>query len=227
MAKRHYRAWTPGEEQDYPSWVARHLHLTWLERARKYSIERKPRTKESLRTKYRLLEKDIRRHRRPMWKTPSRLGRQNPRRLGRGQHRTWPSPISISTPTPSEHRSDDPSPLAMRVMRPPTPTRVARPQNHGQTARSTQGPKLTVQSPAKYAHRRGFETHWVGFVRVRGITPGRACPKRRSKQSDVLTTFSVAGYEKEHRVPSRSLVAPSKIDLLWQLLYHICGRTRQ
>ncbi|PYH67170.1 uncharacterized protein BO88DRAFT_466646 [Aspergillus vadensis CBS 113365] len=26
---------------------------------------------------------------------------------------------------------------------------------------STQGPKLTVQSPAKCAHRRGFEAHWV------------------------------------------------------------------
>ncbi|KAI3041461.1 hypothetical protein CBS147353_11871 [Aspergillus niger] len=161
MAKRHYRAWTPGEEQDYPSWVARHLHLTWPERARKYSIERKPRTKESLRTKYRLLEKDIRRHRRPMCKTPSRLRRRIPWRQGRGQHRTWPSPNSISTPSPSEHRSDDPTPLRMRMMRPPAPTRVARPQDHGQTARSTQGPKSTVQSPAKCAHRRGFEAHWV------------------------------------------------------------------
>ncbi|KAL7649047.1 hypothetical protein ACMYSQ_012555 [Aspergillus niger] len=139
-----------------------------------------------------------------MCKTPSRLGRQIPRRLGRGQHRTRPSPISISTPTPSEHRSDDPSPLAMRVMRPPAPTRIARPQNHGQTARSTQGPKLTVQSPAKCAHRRGFETHWV-----------RKGPRDHS------------GYEKEHGVPSRSLVAPSKIDLLWQLMYHISGRMRQ
>ncbi|GLA78608.1 hypothetical protein AtubIFM55763_011622 [Aspergillus tubingensis] len=204
MAKGHYRAWTPGEEQDYPSWVARHLHLTWLERARKYSIERKPRTKESLRTKYRLLEKDIRRHRRPMCKKPSRLRRRIPRRQGRGRRKTRSSPISISTPTPSEHRSDDPSPLAMRVMRPPAPTRVARPQDHGQTARSTQGPKSTVQSPAKCAHRRGFEMHWV-----------RKGPRDHS------------GYEKEHGAPSRSLVAPSKIDLLWQLLYHICGRTRQ
>ncbi|RDH26325.1 hypothetical protein BDQ94DRAFT_164578 [Aspergillus welwitschiae] len=70
-------------------------------------------------------------------------------------------PISISTPTPSEHRSDDPTPLRMRMMRPPASTRVARPQNHGQTARSTHGPKSTVQSPAKCAHRRGFEAHWV------------------------------------------------------------------
>ncbi|GAA93136.1 hypothetical protein AKAW_11248 [Aspergillus luchuensis IFO 4308] len=162
MAKRHHRAWTPGEEQDNPSWVARHLHLMWPERARKYSIERKPRTKESLRTKYRLLEKDVRRHRRPMCKTPSRLRHRIPRRLGRGQHRTWPSPVSISAPTPSEHRSDDSGPLRMREMRPPAPTRVARDtQNHGQAARSTQGPKSTVQSPAKCAHRRGFETLWV------------------------------------------------------------------
>ncbi|RDH26946.1 hypothetical protein BDQ94DRAFT_154795, partial [Aspergillus welwitschiae] len=40
-------------------------------------------------------------------------------------------------------------------------TRVAPPQNYGQTARSTQGPKSTVQSPAKCAQRRKFETHWV------------------------------------------------------------------
>ncbi|KAL7649081.1 hypothetical protein ACMYSQ_012525 [Aspergillus niger] len=92
----------------------------------------------------------------------------------------------------------------MRVMRPPASTRVAPPQNHGQTARSTQGPKSTVQSPAKCAHRRGFETHWV-----------RKGPRDHS------------GDGKDDGMPSRSLNAPSKIDLLWRLIYHISGRTRQ
>ncbi|BCR99952.1 uncharacterized protein AKAW2_50294S [Aspergillus luchuensis] len=116
----------------------------------------------------------------------------------------WSSPISVSTSTPSEHRSDGPAPLRMRMMRPPASTRVAPRQNHGQTARSTQGPKSTVQSPAKCAHRRGFETLWV-----------RKGPRDRP------------GDEKNNGMPSRSLNAPSKIDLLWRLTYHVFGRTRQ
>ncbi|PYH67094.1 uncharacterized protein BO88DRAFT_427262 [Aspergillus vadensis CBS 113365] len=186
MSKRHYRAWTPSKEQDYPSWVVYYLHLTWPERARKYSIKYKPRIKESLWTKYQLLEKDIRQHCYPICKIPSRL-RHNP------------------------------SPLRIRMIRLLTSTYVALPQNHGQTAQLIQGPKSTVQSLAKCAHRRGFKTHWVH----------KAYPIQWLKQSDVLTIFFIAGNEKDNGIPSRSLNAPSKIDLLWQLIYHVSGRTRQ
>ncbi|GKZ74915.1 hypothetical protein AnigIFM50267_001910 [Aspergillus niger] len=49
-----------------------------------------------------------------------------------------------------------------------------------------------------------FETHWV-----------RKGPRDHS------------GDEKDNGMPSRSLNAPSKIDLLWRLIYHVSGRTRQ
>ncbi|GIJ92752.1 hypothetical protein Asppvi_002030 [Aspergillus pseudoviridinutans] len=35
MPKRNYQAWTPGEESELQSWVARHLDLKWSERATK------------------------------------------------------------------------------------------------------------------------------------------------------------------------------------------------
>ncbi|PYH68092.1 uncharacterized protein BO88DRAFT_463996 [Aspergillus vadensis CBS 113365] len=205
MPKRHYRAWTPGEEHDYPSWVARHLHLTWPERARKYSVERKPRTRESLRTKYRLLEKDIRRHRPPNCKTPSRLRRRIPQRQDHSQRKAWPSSISISTPTPSEHRLDDPSVVAMLAMRQRTPTRVASHQNQNQTVLSTQALILTSQFSAK----RGSHMRLMsGLVEGWGNSPA-------------------AGNGSQHRASPRASTTSDEINRLWRLAYRVSGRTRQ
>ncbi|GAA92351.1 hypothetical protein AKAW_10465 [Aspergillus luchuensis IFO 4308] len=205
MPKRHYRAWTPGEERDYPSWVSRHLHLTWPERARLYSIERKPRTRESLRTKHRLLEKDIRRHRRPNSKPSSRLRRRIPQRKDHSQRKAWPSPISISTPTPSEHRLDDPSAVAMPGIRRRTPTRVVSHQNQKQTAPSTRALKLTSQISAK---RGSHMCLMRGLVKGWGNSPG-------------------AGNGSERRASPRASTTSDKIDRLWRSAYRVSGRTRQ
>lgn len=153
MAKRQYRAWTPEEENDYLPWVARHEHLTWPDRAKRYSIERKPRTKESLRTKFRLLEKAIRRHRRPTCQARSRIRRRIPSGQDRGLLETWSGSISISTPTPSEYSSDDQRPLPMRTMTRPVPTRIARPRQKSQVAVSTQDMKSTAKPPTQQESR--------------------------------------------------------------------------
>jgi hypothetical protein len=101
--KRNYRAWTPDEERELQSWVDRHPNLKWSERARKYSIERKPRTAESLRTKHRLLKKNIRRHQRSILTERSRHRQLSAKRQRRGQREAWLSSISINTPSPSEY----------------------------------------------------------------------------------------------------------------------------
>lgn len=150
MARRQYRAWTPEEERDYLRWVARHEHLTWPDRAKRYSIERKPRTKESLRTKFRLLEKDIRRYRR---QARSRIRRRIPSGQDRGMWKTWSGSISISTPTPSEYSSDDQRPLPMGTMTRPVPTRIACPRQKSQVAFSTQDMKPIAKSPIQQVSR--------------------------------------------------------------------------
>ncbi|GLA78706.1 hypothetical protein AtubIFM55763_011720 [Aspergillus tubingensis] len=224
MPKRHYRAWTPGEERDYPSWVSRHLHLTWPERARLYSIERKPRTRESLRTKHRLLEKDIRRHRRPNSKPSSRLRRRIPQRKDHSQRKAWPSPISISTPTPSEHRLDDPSAVAMPGIRRRTPTRVVSHQNQKQTAPSTRALKLTSQISAK---RGSHMCLMRGLVKGWGNSPGKSMPPCRDRSPLTLTTFLGAGNGSERRASPRASTTSDKIDRLWRSAYRVSGRTRQ
>ncbi|BCR99954.1 uncharacterized protein AKAW2_50296A [Aspergillus luchuensis] len=203
MPKRHYRAWTPGEERDYPSWVSRHLHLTWPERARLYSIERKPRTRESLRTKHRLLEKDIRRHRRPNSKPSSRLRRRIPQRKDHSQRKAWPSPISISTPTPSEHRLDDPSAVAMPGIRRRTPTRV-----------------ISAKRGSHMCLMRGLVKGW-------GNSPGKSMPPCRDRSPLTLTTFLGAGNGSERRASPRASTTSDKIDRLWRSAYRVSGRTRQ
>jgi hypothetical protein len=121
LDKRNYRAWTPDEERELQSWVDRHPNLKWSERARKYSIERKPRTAESLRTKHRLLKKNIRRHRRPILTERSRPRQLSAKRQRRGQHRSWLSSISISTPSPSDYEPKGQSPeMQVKARQKPT-----------------------------------------------------------------------------------------------------------
>lgn len=108
--KRNYRAWTPDEERELQSWVDRHPNLKWSERARKYSIERKPRTAESLRTKHRLLKKNIRRYRRTILTERPRPRQLSAKRQRRGQHKAWLSSISIRTPSPSDYEPKGQSP---------------------------------------------------------------------------------------------------------------------
>ncbi|RDH26633.1 hypothetical protein BDQ94DRAFT_164322 [Aspergillus welwitschiae] len=198
MPKRHYRAWTPGEEHDYPSW--------------------------SLRTKYRLLEKDIRRHRHPNCKPPSRLRRRIPPRQDHRQRKAWPSPISIGTPAPSEHRLDDPSAVAMPAMRPRTPTRVSGHQNQNQTAPSTWASKLTSQFSAE---RGSHMCLMRGLVEGWGNSPSKSMPPCRDRSPLTLTTFLGAGNGSERRASPRASTTSDKIDRLWRSAYRVSGRTRQ
>lgn len=163
MAKGHYRAWTPNEEDEYPSWVDCNRDLTWTERAKKYSKERKPRSKESLRTKYRLLQKDIRRHRHPIRKSSSR---RMPRRQARDRRDAWLSRVSISTPSPSEDGPADSGPPRMHATRSTPPTRIVRPRDNRPTARMTPRPKATISPSGERQNDGGVarwraETSWV------------------------------------------------------------------
>ena len=99
MTKREYQSWSPLEEANLPQWVARHLDLSWEERAEKYSSEvSKGRTSESLRSKYSQLRKGIKRHR-PIHGRPSSC-RRTAQQARHQQQRALNPPVSIVVPTP-------------------------------------------------------------------------------------------------------------------------------
>ncbi|GLA79100.1 hypothetical protein AtubIFM55763_001768 [Aspergillus tubingensis] len=208
MAKRRYRAGTPSEENEYPSWIARNLHLKWPQRAKKYSIERKPQSKESLRTKYQLLQRDIRRHRPPLRKSSSRHRCRIPKPPIHDRRGAWLSRVSISIPTPSEY-SPGGSPRPMRVRR-PAPARVAGPRHDGQTARTrmAQGRQAIIKTSTQRETGRDVTRRQVeGSLNHLG-----------TQQCVCLTLLGIE-LEKAGMIPSRWLRAPPKIDLLWKLLY--------
>lgn len=63
MRRRDYRPWSQEEEDNLEEWVAKHLSLTWDERAEIYSDTICPRSSESLRSKLRQVKRNIRRRR--------------------------------------------------------------------------------------------------------------------------------------------------------------------
>ena len=100
MTKQEYHSWSPLEEANLPQWVARHLELSWEERAEKYSSEvSKGRTSESLRSKYSQLRKGIRRHR-PIHGRPPSSCRWTAQQARHQQQRALNGPVSIVVPTP-------------------------------------------------------------------------------------------------------------------------------
>ena len=100
MTKREYHSWSPLEEANLPQWVARHLDLSWEERAEKYSSEvSKGRTSESLRSKYTQLRKGIKRHR-PIHSRPSSSCRRTAQQARHQQQRALNGPVSIVVPAP-------------------------------------------------------------------------------------------------------------------------------
>ncbi|KAE8145620.1 hypothetical protein BDV25DRAFT_144492 [Aspergillus avenaceus] len=129
---------------------------------------------------------------------------QNPgistdQRTASGPAGTWSGSISISTPTPSEYNSDDQSLLSVGTMMRLIPIRITRPRQKGQTASSTRDIRLTAKSPTRQENCREAAN----------------CP-----------SLYRPGDEEEHR-PLHPVIAPSKIELLWQLACRISGRTRQ
>ena len=64
MVQRNYIPWPPAEGRNLRSWLERHRHLTWEQRAAKYCLEvNDGRTSESLRSKAAQLRKKITRRR--------------------------------------------------------------------------------------------------------------------------------------------------------------------
>jgi hypothetical protein len=227
MAKRNYRAWTPCEESNFQSWVARHPDLTWSERARKYSIERKPRSAESLRTKHRLLKKNIRRHHRPIRTEPSRLRPSSAMGKRPGQQKAGSSPIYIITPIPSE-----PSPQSQcsimqvkarqtlisgsRYVRPPAQPPIQRGRAaacHGQA----------VRAPLERENASGDQI--IPPPDVPGTDP--LFPWHISRNTRHNNDLLGAGHRGRCWELSRPSGTPRKIDLLWRLVYHVAGRVRQ
>ncbi|KAF4226997.1 hypothetical protein CNMCM8980_007834 [Aspergillus fumigatiaffinis] len=222
MAKRNYRAWTPGEESDLEPWVALYPDLTWSERAEKYSIERKPRNAESLRAKFRQLKKNIRRHHRPSHTGPSRP------RQRRGQQTTRPSPISISTPTSSgnspQRQCSAPraktqqTPLSgCRHDRPPQPP-IRRGQPAAQRTRPVKAP-VEREDAGNAPGDQGRPSPDVPDIVPcsRGVSP-------RNCRHD--NTLLGAGHHGSYLESSQPSGPHRKIDLLWRLVYHVAGRVR-
>jgi hypothetical protein len=229
MAKRNYRAWTPGEESDLEPWVALYPDLTWSERAKKYSIERKPRSAESLRTKLRLLKKNIRRHHRSTHRRPLRPRHSSAKGQRRGQRTARPSLISINTPTSSVY-SPQGQCSALRANTQQTPTSGSRnvrppaqnPIHRGQpSARQTRPVKAPVE---RENARNALGDQGRPSPDVPDIVPcSRGVSPRNCRHDNTLLG---AGHHGSYLESSQPSGPHRKIDLLWRLVYHVAGRVR-
>ncbi|KAL2801530.1 hypothetical protein BJX63DRAFT_417191 [Aspergillus granulosus] len=195
MPKRIYRAWTPGEEDRFPSWIASNQHLGWKEKARKYSVECKPRSEESLRTKLRLLAQAKRPPSQRTRKIQSQLRRMTSKRRCRDHQGDWRHTSPINNPVLSEHGFKDLGPPLQSVMQREPIYAFHAPHDH-QTVR----PTLLATPSAKILWDGGNAQ--CASIRARTVIP------------------RIAGRVRGHE-------QPRTIDLLWQVAYHIAGRTRQ
>ncbi|KAF4228335.1 hypothetical protein CNMCM8980_006930 [Aspergillus fumigatiaffinis] len=216
MAKRNYRAWTPGEESDFEPWVALYPNLTWSERAEKYSMERKPRNAESLRAKFRQLKKNIRRHHRPSHTEPTRP------RQRRGQQTARPAPISISTPT-SSGNSPQRQCSAPRAKTQQTPLSGCRHDRPPQPPIQRDQPAAQQTRPVKAPVEREDAGNAPGDQGRPSPDVPDIVPCSRGVSPNLLG----AGYHGSYWELSLPSGPQRQIDLLWQLVYHVTGRVRQ
>lgn len=112
MSRSQYIPWTSEEEENLPTWVSHHEHLSWEEIREEYVRQLGiPRTVHSLRGKLDQLEKGHRRQR-PISRRASELHHMAARRARRQQQK----PLAMFPPSPPPLNLKRPNPRARQLL---------------------------------------------------------------------------------------------------------------
>lgn len=230
MAKRNYRAWTPDEESDLEHWVALYSDLTWSERAQRYSIERKPRSAESLRTKFRLLKNNIRRLPHSTHSGQMRPRYSSAKGQRRNQRTAQPDREIRNSPTSSVY-SPQGQCSALWANSQQTPT-----TGWGNDRPSAQASNHHSQTAARWLRPAKARVECENARKALGDLGGSlpdvpdtvpcSCgdsPRNYRHGTILLGPRHHGRYLKSSQPPGPG----RKIDQLWQLVYHVAGRVRQ